>query len=285
MNYIFNKEKLTQVLSDFYNSTGIAVALYDASMQNIAGAPSSHSSYCTYIRNCGECKQNCSQSNLIHLKEVSLNRKICRYTCHAGLMETILPIVYEDVLIAYIQIGQFRDEEGRYSSEDRLKEVAELYGFSLQKLLALYETLPVVSSEKLSSLYRVVDIIVKSFWLDGLITCKRSMLSIKIERYIDEHLEEKIGLNDICNEFFISKNTAYQLFHDEFNNTVNGFITQKRLNRAQELLQIRPELNITQVSLLCGFPDYNYFIRLFKKQIGITPLQWRKIKKKSDELI
>ena len=285
MNYIFNKEKLTQVLSDFYNSTGIAVALYDASMQSIAGAPSCHSPYCTHIRNRGECIKNCSQSNFIHMKEVSLNCKISRYTCHAGLMETILPIVYEDVLIAYIQIGQFRDAEQRYSSEDKLQKVAERYDFSLKELLSLYEDLPIVSEEKLNSLYHVVDIIVKSFWLDGLITCKRSMLSIKIERYIDEHLEEKIGLNDICNEFFISKNTAYQLFHDEFHNTVNGFITQKRLNRAQELLQIRPELNITQVSLLCGFPDYNYFIRLFKKQIGTTPLQLRKTKKKSDELI
>lgn len=111
MDYIFNKEKLEQVLSDFYNSTGIAVALYDASMQSIAGAPACHSPYCTYIRNRGECIKNCSQSNFIHMKEVSLNRKISRYTCHAGLMETILPIIYEDVLIAYIQIGQFRDAE------------------------------------------------------------------------------------------------------------------------------------------------------------------------------
>ena len=285
MNYIFNKEKLTQVLSDFYNSTGIAVALYDASMQSIAGAPSCHSPYCTHIRNRGECIKNCSQSNFIHMKEVSLNRKISRYTCHAGLMETILPIIYEDVLIAYIQIGQFRDAEHRYSGADKLQEVAKNYGFSLQKLLTLYEELPVVSEEKLHSLYHILDILVKSFWIDGLIAYNRSMLSIKIERYIDEHLTEKIGLNEICNEFFLSKNAAYQLFHDEFNNTVNGFITQKRLNRAQELLQIRPELNITQVSLLCGFPDYNYFIRLFKKQIGITPLQFRKIKKKSDELI
>jgi AraC-like DNA-binding protein len=273
------------VLSDFYNSTGIAVALYDASMQSIAGAPSCHSPYCTHIRNRGECIKNCSQSNFIHMKEVSLNRKISRYTCHAGLMETILPIVYEDVLIAYIQIGQFRDAEQRYSSEDKLQKVAERYNFSLKELLSLYEDLPIVSEEKLNSLYHIVDILVKSFWIDGLIAYTRSMLSIKIERYIDEHIGEKIGLNDICNEFFISKNTAYQLFHDEFHNTVNGFITQKRLNRAQELLQIRPELNITQVSSLCGFTDYNYFIRLFKKQIGITPLQLRKTKKKSDELI
>jgi ligand-binding sensor protein len=64
------------------------------------------------------------------MKEASLNRKICRYTCHAGLIEVIFPIIYDDVLIAYIQIGQFRDAERRYSSEDRLPEIAEKYGLN-----------------------------------------------------------------------------------------------------------------------------------------------------------
>ena len=276
MNYIFNKEKLTQVLSDFYNSTGIAVALYDASMQSIAGAPSCHSPYCTHIRNRGECIKNCSQSNFIHMKEVSLNRQISRYTCHAGLMETILPVVYEDVLIAYIQIGQFRDAEGLYSSAGRLKEVAERYGFSLQELIALYEELPVVSEKKLQSLYRVVDIIVKSFWMDGLITYNRSMLSVKIEQYIGEHLTEKIHIDGLCKEFYLSKNALYALFRDEFHTTVGDFITEKRLHLAQNYLKSKSEINISQIASLCGFPDYNYFIRVFKKQLGMTPLQFRK---------
>lgn len=276
MEYIFNKEKLESVLSDFYNSTGIAVALYDASQRSVAGAPSYHSPYCTYIRSCGECIRNCSQSNLIHMKEVFSNQQISRYTCHAGLMETILPIVYEGVLIAYIQIGQFRDAEQRYSSADQLQEVAEQYGFSSKQLRALYEQLPVVSEEKLHSLYHIVDILVKSFWMDGLITYNRSMLSIKIEQYIDDHLSEKLSLDEICNHFFFSKNAVYRLFHDEFHTTVNDFIIKKRLKRSQELLQSKPELNVTQIASLCGFPDYNYFIRLFKKQVGITPLQFKK---------
>ena len=212
------------------------------------------------------------------MKEVSLNRKISRYTCHAGLMETILPIIYEDVLIAYIQIGQFRDAEHRYSGADKLQEVAKHYGFSLQKLLTLYEELPVVSEEKLHSLYHILDILVKSFWVDGLITYNRSMLSIKIERYIDEHIGEKIGLNEICNEFFLSKNAVYRLFHDEFHSTVNDFIIAKRIKKAQDLLRSEQEFNITQIASLCGFLDYNYFIRLFKKQVGITPLRFRKEK-------
>lgn len=278
MNYIFNKEKLAQVLSDFYNSTGIAVALYDASMQSIAGAPSCHSPYCTHIRNRGECIKNCSQSNFIHMKEVFSTRQVSRYTCHAGLMETILPVIYEDVLIAYIQIGQFRDAEHRYSGADKLQEVAERYGFSLQKLLTLYEELPVVSEEKLHSLYHILDIIVKSFWMEGLITYNLSMLSVKIERYISDRLTENIYIDNICNEFFISKNALYKLFRNEFNTTVNDFIVGRRLALAKKMLSDNLELNITQIALRCGFSDYNYFIRAFKKQLGKTPLQFRKEK-------
>ena len=276
MDYIFNKEKLKDVLSDFYNSTGIAVALYDASERSIAGAPSCHSQYCTYIRKRGECVRNCDKSNLIHMKEVFSNRQISRYTCHAGLMETILPIVYDGVLIAYIQIGQFRDAEGRYSSEDKLQKVAEQYGFSRQELLKLYETLPVISEKKLHSLYHIVDIIVKSFWVDGLITYNRSMLSVKIEQYIGEHLTEKIHIDGLCKEFYLSKNALYALFRDEFHTTVGDFITEKRLHLAQNYLKSKSEINISQIASLCGFPDYNYFIRVFKKQLGMTPLQFRK---------
>ena len=129
MDYLFDKEKLKQVVSDFYNSTGIAVALYDASKQGVAGSPLL-SPYCSHIRNREECIEGCSQSNLLHMKEVSLNRQVSRYTCHAGLMEMIFPVIYEGVLIAYIQIGQFRDAEHRYSSDDKLPKIAEKYGFS-----------------------------------------------------------------------------------------------------------------------------------------------------------
>ena len=105
------------------------------------------------------------------------------------------------------------------------------------------------------------------------------MVSIKIEQYIDSHLNEKIYLEDICQTFFLSKNAVYQLFRDEFGTTVNEFITQKKLRLAQKLLQSEPNLNVTQISAKCGFHDYNYFIRSFKKYVGMTPLKFRKTNK------
>ena len=275
MDCIFDKEKLNQVLSDFHRSTGIAIALYDASEKIVALLPF-HSGCCSCIRTNATCLENCDRSNLIHMKEVLNDHTIKRYTCHAGIMETILPIVYEDVVIAYLQIGQFRDAEGIYSSVEKLKETAARYGFDLDQLLPLYENLPCVSEEKLNALCNILEILIKSFWRDGLISYQRSMLSVKIEQYISDHLTEKIYIDDLCEKFGLSKNALYQLFHDEFHTTVGEYIIEKRLHLAQEYLQTESKINITQIAALCGFPDYNYFIRLFKKQVGKTPLQFRK---------
>ena len=276
MNYIFDKDKLNRIISDFYSSTGVAVALYDASKELVAASPI-YSGCCALIRTKKECIENCDRSNLIHMKEVASNPQIHCYTCHSGLMETILPIVYEGVLIAYMQIGQFRDAEGKYSSPEKIRETARKYSFDEAELLSLHTALPVVSEENLHAICNIMEIVIKSFWMDGLISYDRSMLSVRIEQYIKDHITEKIYIEDLCSEFYISKNALYRLFQKEFGSTVNEFILEKRLALAKELLLSGDEFNVTEVSNACGFPDYNYFIRLFKKHTGKTPLQFRKM--------
>jgi ligand-binding sensor protein len=64
------------------------------------------------------------------MKEVWEEREIMKYSCHAGIMETILPIIYEGILIAYLQIGQFKDEEQIYSSVQKIKDSAIKYGLN-----------------------------------------------------------------------------------------------------------------------------------------------------------
>ena len=115
MKYLFNTEKLNKVLSDFYKSTNIAITLYDAN-ENLVATSSIFSGYCSYVRSREDCVRCCDNSNSLHMKEVARTKKTVSYTCHAGLMETITPIIYEGVIIAYIQIGQYKDNEIFYSS-------------------------------------------------------------------------------------------------------------------------------------------------------------------------
>ena len=274
MNYIFNKEKIQQLLSDFYISTEIATTLYDAAMEPVATSPV-FCECCRCIRSGKDGTKYCDCSNLSHMEEAKAQKAPVFYACHAGLMETVTPIFYENTLIAYIQTGQFRDAQEVFSSRKKLLDTEKRCGFPAGTLVALYEKVPVISREKLRAHLNIMDVVIKSFWADGLILCNRSMLSVRIEQYIHAHLSEKIGIEDLTIRFYLSKNALYRLFHDEFHVTVNEYITQARLTRAQQLLK-DPSLELSQVSAMCGFSDYNYFIRVFKKQLHTTPLQFKK---------
>ncbi|MBR2343972.1 MAG: PocR ligand-binding domain-containing protein [Clostridia bacterium] len=274
MDYIFNGEKIRRLLLNFYLSTEIAVTFYDSSMKMVATSPK-YSHYCSTIRRKKGCVKNCNLSNLVHMERAARTREIVSYTCHAGLMETIMPVLFEDTVIGYMQIGQFRDAEGVYSTEEGARAAAEAYG--LDEAAGFYGTLPVVSAERLAALGEILAILIRSFWADGLVRHNRSMLSVKIEKYIEEHIKEKLSIEALCAEFFLSKNALYRLFCDEFGTTVGKYILARRAQLARELLR-DSTMPITAIAAECGFTDYNYFIRAFKAQVGVTPLQYRKNK-------
>ncbi len=270
MDYIFNNEKIESLLMDFYVSTGINITVYDASMAIIASAHADPP-YCRHVQNQLGLSEKCTFSDTEHLKIVERTKKTLFYTCHAGIMEMITPIFYEDTLIAYLQIGQFRDDEQIYSSEKILVEKGLFDG----EILALYETLSRISQRKLQALTNLTDLIIKSFWADGLVYANRSMLSVKIERYIEARLREKISVDELCAEFFLSKNALYRLFSTEFKTTVHEYVLEKRIRLAKSLLRNDPTRPLAQISDDCGFSDYNYFIRAFRKTTGTTPHQFR----------
>ena len=276
MKYILNTKKIKELLLDFYLSTGIAVAFYDSSMNEVVNSPV-FSEWCNKIRCIPELKQNCFFSNIKYMKEAEREKKPVCYTCHSGLMEAIIPVLYEETIIGYMQIGQFRDQKEKYSSIKVAEERLSKYHLNPKEFLPLYQSLSVLTEDKFESVIKIVTILIKSFWEDGLIKHNRSMLSVKIERFIDEHILDDISIKLLCETFFLSKNALYSLFLREFNSSVGKYILVKRIQLAIDKLK-NTELSITAVAGECGFNDYNYFIRAFKKQTGVTPLQFRKNK-------
>ena len=259
---------------DFYISTGIAITLYDKQTAVVASSRE-YTPYCAQIRQRGECTERCVESNLLHIKEAERTGGTVYYMCHGGNMEVITPVIYENTVIAYLQIGQFHDENGEYSDSSYPKRVAGAFGFDCAELEALYKRVPTVSAAKLSALENILGVIVRSFWEDGLISCKRSMLSVRVENYIGEHLSDKICVEELMREFSLSRNGLYKLFREEFGMSVNEYIIERRMELAERLLSTT-EMPVSQVAATVGFYDYNYFIRVFKKKTGVSPLRFRR---------
>ncbi len=105
------------------------------------------------------------------------------------------------------------------------------------------------------------------------VSAKRNEL-IRIRDYLDEHCTENIVLDDLAALFFINKFYLSHIFKKEFGTTINGYITQLRIIMAKKNLRFT-NWKIEKISMECGYADINYFIRVFKKYVSMTPSEYR----------
>ena len=78
-------------------------------------------------------------------------------------------------------------------------------------------------------------------------------------------------------ELYVSgagKTTVYQMFHDYVHMSVSKYINFVRIEKAKDLLK-ETDLTVREVSDQVGFNDYNYFCRIFKKEVGMPANTYR----------
>jgi AraC-like DNA-binding protein len=91
-----------------------------------------------------------------------------------------------------------------------------------------------------------------------------------VTEYIKANLNQKISIKSLSDKACMSKATFYRLFKRELGMSPNDFILSEKINRAKQLLKY-PGSKVMAVSFELGFTDANYFIKSFKKSVGITP--------------
>ena len=97
-------------------------------------------------------------------------------------------------------------------------------------------------------------------------------------RSIEEHyMEPEFTLSWLCeNELFMDETYISRLFRQKTGIRFNAWLNRRRLEEAENLLLFQKELSMEAISERTGFSSSKYFIESFKKQKGISPLQYRK---------
>jgi AraC-like DNA-binding protein len=103
---------------------------------------------------------------------------------------------------------------------------------------------------------------------------KYSLAVRKALNTIEFNLREPLSLSTLAEQCHIdSTNLAHQ-FKREVGVTITAYINLRRMELAKSLLG--SGLQIQEIADQCGFLDVNYFTRLFKRQFGIAPSEYRK---------
>ena len=108
-------------------------------------------------------------------------------------------------------------------------------------------------------------------------TEKDNRLILQIIDYINAHLEQNICLDDLSARFFISKNSLCKKFRSVMRCSVAEYIMGARQTRAKNLL-VTTDLSMDEIAERCGYSSANYVSLIFKKNVGLSPVNYRKKK-------
>ncbi len=98
----------------------------------------------------------------------------------------------------------------------------------------------------------------------------------KIKKYVEDNYSDiNLCVLSVADKFELSRQTVSKKFSQAFDVKLNDYITEVRMAKAKELLGTT-NLSGHQIAEMVGYVDSSTFIRVFKKQYGITPGQYKK---------
>lgn len=112
--------------------------------------------------------------------------------------------------------------------------------------------------------------LVKEHALEGVSPLMKRAMS-----YINLNLDSDLTVSSIADYLCISSNYLSRLFKKENGVSVIVYINQRRINEAIKLMK-KTDMQIQTIAEKVGINDLSYFSKLFKKQVGKSPTQYRK---------
>lgn len=103
----------------------------------------------------------------------------------------------------------------------------------------------------------------------------QNTFSVSIIRWIETHFHQRCSLEDIASEMGCSRGHASRRFHEETGGTIQEYLMMRRIRQACEQL-LHTNSSVRDIAAQVGFSEYAWFITCFRKNMGKTPLQYRK---------
>ncbi len=103
----------------------------------------------------------------------------------------------------------------------------------------------------------------------------RRDLAVETAEYIRKRFRENLMIQEIAENFHINPTYLSRTFKEIYGMTPTRYIQDQRINLAKRLLLQYADMEVKEISSFIGYTDQNYFSRVFKKEAGLSPLEYR----------
>lgn len=106
-------------------------------------------------------------------------------------------------------------------------------------------------------------------------TSKKRDVITQIKEYIQENYNKELSLNEIARSFYLNPYYLSQLFKKKTGMTYQNYVTSLRVEKAKQLLW-EEKHKVYEISEMVGYSDTAYFSKVFEKNVGCRPSEYKK---------
>lgn len=181
--------------------------------------------------------------------------------CWKGATEMIFPVAIDNQRVMTLFVGVFRTPNRHCPPE-----LQEEWG-----------KLPILTAERRNDIQAVMQVIIdalgyqiSAYLCDGTPVDRAGM----IMQYLRIHFDKSVTLADMAKLMSVSQSRAGHAIKNLFGKTLKELLTDLRMRRVYELLQTT-EYTIERIALITGFGSPAYLHRIFLREAGCTPMNYR----------
>ena len=270
----FDIHNLETLLKDFYTVVGIRISIFDDNFNLVTEFPKIAPTFCNNIRKTEEGMKACRECDIAACRRAKKLRKAHIYTCHAGITEAITLIQVGGGILGYAILAHMLPAEGYEQAVENACTLAENYGVPKARNITAVSGISKRSAEEIDSAVHLLDAIASYVYITNLVQWRNDDISSGIERFIKDNIGERLNSDIICKRFNCSRSSLYQLSVKAFGMSIMKYISYCRIEKAKAMLLEGQTIAMTAEA--CGFDEYNYFCKVFKKNTGLSPTEFRK---------
>ena len=206
-----------------------------------------------------QCFQCCKSDCLNNLQK---NPGIYLKKCHAYASEIVVPFFRKQEISCIMYIGPFKEEESQrsaFNSEENLKVFTKE---EEEHLIIMASMIQKHLQELLNKLEKEKE----DQRTDPKLTAIRT--------FINNRYQDPVGLQDLADNLDLSRSRTSHIIKQITGKSFSKLVAEKRIWRSQVLL-VQTDKAINAIAEECGFASSSYFCSYFKKETGMSPLDFR----------